>query len=62
MCMYAQLRYAVRNNDVATVNQIWRAAFPLFSATHKTKYAFLSIYVRFVTSCAHQSVLDVVNN
>jgi hypothetical protein len=34
----------------------------LFQATNKTKYAFLSVYVRFVTKCAHPLIQDVVNN
>jgi hypothetical protein len=59
---YVELRYAVRNNDVHTVNQIWRSMFPLFKATGKRNYAFLSVYVRFVLKHGHRSVVDVVND
>ncbi len=62
MCTYVQLRYAVRSNDIKTVNKIWRSTYPLFQATEKWKYAFLSIYVCFVTKLGHKSVRDVVNN
>lgn len=60
LCTYVQLRYAVRENDINRVDKIWRSLYPLFSATNKVKYAFLSIYVCFVVKHAHQSIKDVV--
>jgi len=62
LCTYVQLRYAVRENNVARVDKIWRALFPLFKATNKHRYSFLSIYTRFVVKHAHQSVKDVVSS
>ena len=49
-------------NDVPRVDKIWRATFPLFKATNKHKYSFLSIYSRFVVKHAHQSIKDVVQS
>ena len=62
MCTYTELRYAVRANDVLQVDKIWQAMFPLFKATNKHKYSFLSIYSRFVVKYAHQSIKDVVQS
>ena len=53
LCTYAELRYAVRENNIQRVDKIWRAFLPVFRATNKTHYAFLSIYTRFVVKHAH---------
>jgi len=60
LCTYAELRYAVRENNIQRVDKIWRAFLPVFRATNKTHYAFLSIYTRFVVKHAHQSIKDVL--
>jgi hypothetical protein len=62
LLMYVEVRYAVRNNNINTVNQAWANLWPLFHSTQKTKYTFLSTFVTFTLKHTHQSVLDVLQN
>jgi hypothetical protein len=62
LLMYVQLRFAIRNNDIAIVNSIWQASWPLFKATNKNKYAFLSMYTTFVLKFGAQPLVSVLNN
>ncbi len=36
------------------VNEVWRAAWPIFHATNKYHYSELSLYVQYVLANAHQ--------
>ena len=49
-------------NNIAQVDKIWQALFPLFKATNKHRYSFFSIYTCFVVKHAHQLVKDVVSS
>lgn len=62
LCKYVELRYVICNNDIKTVNCIWRQSFAIFHTTNKVKYAFLSIFVRFVTKYAHPAYHNILDN
>jgi hypothetical protein len=59
--MYSHLRYAVRNNDINVVNNIWISSWPLFISTNKSNYARLTFYFQYTIKYAHPTIVELLN-
>ena len=56
MVQYAQLRAAIRGNDIETVNKIWGVSWGIFECTGKNKYTHLCLYVQHVLHNVHPGI------
>lgn len=60
--LYANLRSAIRNNDIVFVNRVWCTIWPLFHATNKYMYARLTLYVQHVLANVHPALQHALQN